>query len=258
MSARLRRWRSRHRPAARWGRRRSTTTSRYNYGRGWELPPVRPVDGSSGCSAFAPTSGNFPAAPHRLVAGSPFAREPGGGHPAPILPQVAQRASSRGRGWRQLENQIRNLEFRVSREGGATGTTGPTAGATSRAIQAQRIEAREKRNSTRAFSFGASSGYKRAALQIQREELTEKWPSRRSCPFTRVRRCARCGAGTLSLRRGGRAVSRFRERDRGQPARPRPSLLHPEAAGTGRDADARVEPLRLSHRARRSLSVWST
>ena len=35
-------------------------------------------------------------------------------------------------------------------------------------------------------------------------------------------------------------------------------VFHAEAAGTGRDADARVEPLRLARRARRSRSGWST
>src|SRR5690348_2611535 len=52
--------------------------------------------------------------------------------------------------------------------------------------------------------------------------------------------------GSLSLRRAGREVPRLRGRDRGQHPGARPSLPDEEDPGAGGNADARVEPLRVT------------
>ena len=73
-----------------------------------------------------------------------------------------------------------------------------------------------------------------------------------------LRRAAGEGRGGLSLRREWREISRFRERHRGQSARPRPPASDQGDPGAGRDADARLQPLRHRRRARSSPSGWST
>ena len=50
--------------------------------------------------------------------------------------------------------------------------------------------------------------------------------------------------GGLSLWRGRREISRFRQRHRGQPARPRPPGADQGDPGAGRDPDPRLQPLR--------------
>ena len=52
------------------------------------------------------------------------------------------------------------------------------------------------------------------------------------------------GRGRLSLWRAGREISRFRQRHRGQHARPRPPASDQGDPGPGGDADARLQPLR--------------
>ena len=59
-----------------------------------------------------------------------------------------------------------------------------------------------------------------------------------------VRSAAGARRRRLSDRRARRAISGFRQRHRGQPARPRPSASDQGDPGSGGDADACVQPLR--------------
>ena len=119
------------------------------------------------------------------------ARERGGDPPAPNLPRVAQRHPA-GRG-AQLENRIQRLEYRVSREASDwNGRPGPLRPAITDRTRVAREGRRAGHLSGAPFPFRSAAGYSGGIAS--HKELTDQWPSRRSCPFTRVRRCGRCAA----------------------------------------------------------------
>ena len=132
----------------------------------------------------------------------------------------------------------------------ATAASGATAGkATSLAHRATLQRKARRRNPARLFYFRAS-GYRRGGrLLPARKPAYPKRTARHGHHPAHARLPALRGAagarrGALPLRRGRRDISRFRGRDRGQPARPRPPASDQGDPGPGGAADARLQPLR--------------
>jgi hypothetical protein len=83
-------------------------------------------------------------------------------------------------------------------------------------------------------------------------------PITRSCPSTHGAVCGRSEARACTSMASEASSISISPRHRGQRARSRPSAPDQGDAGSGRHADARVEPVRLARRARRWRSGWST